>query len=82
MAFRYSLSGTPAVLSLASYCHTRQADVIVNARVAVDPQVLAEHAQAAVRAACQSLSATPEFLQTQSFRPGRPNPTYRYAEAL
>ncbi len=75
-------SDTPAVLSLASNCHTRQADVIVNARVAVDPQVLAEHAQAAVRAACQSLSATPEFLQTQSFRPGRPNPTYRYAEAL
>lgn len=75
-------SDTPAVLSLASHCQTRQADVIVNARVAVDPQVLEEHVQAAVRAACQSLRATPEFLQTQSFRPGRPNPTYRYAEAV
>ena len=42
-------SDTPAVLSLASNCHTRQADVIVNARVAVDPQVLEEHVQAAVR---------------------------------
>ncbi|MCU0875719.1 MAG: cobalamin biosynthesis protein P47K [Pirellulaceae bacterium] len=75
-------SDTPAVLSLASNCHTRRADVIVNARVAVDPQVLEEHVQAAVRATCQSLSATPEFLQTQSFRPGRPNPTYRYVDAV
>ncbi len=75
-------SDTPAVLSLASNWHTRQADVIVNARVAIDPQVLDEHVQAAVRAACQSLRATPEFLQTQCFRPGRPNPTYRYAEAV
>jgi hypothetical protein len=56
--------------------------VIVNARVAVDPQVLEEHVQAAVSAACQSLNATPEFLQTQSSRPGRPNPTYRFAEAV
>jgi hypothetical protein len=75
-------SDTSAVLSLASNCHTRQADVIVNARVAIDPRALAEHVQAAVRAACQSLSATPEFLRTQSFRPGRPHPTYRYADAV
>ena len=75
-------SDTPAVLSLASNCQTRQADVIVNARVAVDPKVLEQHVQAAVRGACQSLSATPEFLHTQSFRPGRPNPTYRFAEAV
>ena len=75
-------SDTPAVLSLASNCHTRRADVIVNARVAIDPQLLAEHVQAAVRAACQTLNATPEFLQTQSFRPGRPNPTFRFAEAV
>jgi Fe2+ transport system protein B len=74
-------SDTPAVLSLASNCHTRQADVIVNARVAIDPKILEEHVQGAVRAACQSLSATPEFLQTQSFRPGRPNPTYRFVDA-
>ncbi len=75
-------SDSPAVLSRASKCRTRQADVIVNARVAIDPQILEEHVQAAVRAASRSLNATPEFLQTQSFRPGRPNPTYRYAEAV
>jgi G3E family GTPase len=72
-------SDTPAVLSAAANFHTREADVIVNARVAVDPQVLAEHVEAAVRTACQSWNATPEFLQTQSFRPGRPKPTYRIA---
>ena len=75
-------SDTPAVLSLASHCHTRQADVIVNARVAVDPQQLDEQVQAAVRGACAALNATPEFLSTQSFRPGRPNPTHRFADAV
>lgn len=75
-------SDAPAVLSQASDCHARQADVIVNARVAIDPHVLEKHVETAVRAACQALSATPEFIQTQSFRPGRPNPTHRYAEAV
>lgn len=75
-------SDTPAVLSVASQCRTCQADVIVNARVAIDPEVLQRHVHAAVQAACQDVQATPEFLRTQSFRPGRPNPTYRYAEAV
>jgi len=75
-------SDTPPVLSLSSDIPTRQADVIVNARVATDPKMLEEKVQAAVRAACQSLNATAEFLQTQSFRPGRPNPTYRFADAV
>ncbi len=75
-------SDTPAVLSLASGCRTRQADVIVNARVAIDPAVLQTHVHAAVQAACQDVQATPEFLRTQSFRPGRPNPTYRYSDAV
>jgi hypothetical protein len=75
-------SDTPAVLSQTSQCQTRQADVIVNARVAIDPQILEEQVKAAVQTVCQSVGAAPEFLHTQSFRPGRPNPTYRYAEAL
>jgi G3E family GTPase len=75
-------SDTPAVLSLASDYQTCQADVIVNARVAIDPKILEEHVYAAVRATCQFLNATPQFLRTQSFRPGRPNPTYRFAEAV
>ena len=74
-------SDTPATLSLASDCLAREADVIVNARVAIDPQILEQHVRAAVSAVCQALNATPEFHQTQSFRPGRPNPTYRWAAA-
>lgn len=65
-------SDTSAVLSLASPCRTCRADVIVNARVAIDPQLLEEQVQAAVRGVCQALGATPEFLQVRSFRPGRP----------
>lgn len=75
-------SDTPAVLSVASDCDTHQAEMIVNARVAADPQALEQHVQTAVYAVCQRLSATPEFLQTQCFRPGRPQPTYRYADAV
>ena len=75
-------SDTPAVLSQASQCQTRQADVIVNARVAIDPRTLEEQVKAAVQSVCQKMGAAPEFLHTQSFRPGRPNPTYRYADAL
>ncbi|MBM4092672.1 MAG: cobalamin biosynthesis protein P47K [Planctomycetes bacterium] len=75
-------SDTPAVLSLASDFQTRQADVIVNARVAIDPTELVEHVQTAVRVTCQSLNATAEFLQTRSFRPGRPTPTYRIMDAV
>lgn len=75
-------SDTPAVLSVASDCETRQADVIVNARVAIDPQILAAHVQTAVTEVCRTRGAVAEFLRTQSFRPGRPNPTYRYADAV
>ena len=72
-------SDTPPALSITSACRSRQADVIVNARVAIDPRLLQEHVHGAVRAACQSVRATVEFRKTQSFRPGRPNPSYRFA---
>jgi hypothetical protein len=34
-----------------------------------------------VRAACAGRSAELRVHKTQSFRPGRPQPTHRYAEA-
>ncbi len=68
-------------LSLPSNCDVRTVDVIVNARVACDPVLLEEYVKAAVEAACQARGATPEFRQTQSFRPGRPVPTHRYETA-
>jgi hypothetical protein len=70
-------SFSPPELSLPSKAKTREAQVIVNARVAIDPETLTQHVQQAVEGACQALGATAKFEQTQSFRPGRPVPTHR-----
>jgi hypothetical protein len=74
-------SGTRPELSLPSNCQVKEADVIVNARVALDPALLREHVEATLRAVCQARGATLSVQQTQSFRPGRPTPTHRYAAA-
>jgi Fe2+ transport system protein B len=68
-------------LSLASGCQTSEAEVIVNARVAMDPAVLQEHVLQTLRAVCMARQASLEENKTQSFRPGRPTPTHRYALA-
>jgi G3E family GTPase len=68
-------------LSLASGCQVTEADVIVNARVAVDPAVLQQHVTRSLTHVCQARGATVRENQTQSFRPGRPTPTHRYATA-
>lgn len=72
-------SDAPAELSLPSDCQTRKADLIVNARVAIDPQQLAQQVQHAVRSASRAIGADATFRQTQSFRPSRPVPTHRFA---
>jgi G3E family GTPase len=66
-------------LSLPSNCQADRINLIVNARVAIDPKQLEAHVHGAVAEAARSLSATAEFRQTQSFRPGRPVPTHRMA---
>lgn len=68
-------------LSLASNCHVKDVDVIVNARVACDPIELEKHVHAVVAEVCSKRDAEPTFRQTQSFRPGRPTPTHRYQTA-
>jgi G3E family GTPase len=75
-------SATPAELSLPSKSRVKEVDVIVNARVALDPAVLEREVKRAVEAACRARQATAEFRQTQSLRPGRPTPTHRYAAAV
>ncbi len=75
-----SSQGKPE-LSLPSNCRVGEADVIINARVAIDPDELRRHVGAAVDAACARHGAQAAEQQTQSFRPGRPQPTHRYAEA-
>ena len=68
-------------LSLPSNCDVKNVDVIVNARVACDPAILETHVKAVIEECCTARNATPEFRSTQSFRPGRPVPTHRFASA-
>jgi len=71
---------SPAELSLPSNCKASSADVIVNARVACDPDHLKTMVLDVVAEVIQSMGATAEFRNTQSFRPGRPVPTHRITE--
>lgn len=75
-------NGTAAELSLTSRSQVTEADVIVNARVALDPAILEKEVRQAVEAACQKRNAQADFRKTQSLRPGRPVPTHRYAGAV
>jgi Ni2+-binding GTPase involved in maturation of urease and hydrogenase len=72
-------SGGRAELSLPSRCTPTEADIVVNARVAIDPELLRAQVAAIVQRACAARGATPGGAKTQSFRPGRPQPTHRYA---
>lgn len=66
-------------LSLPSQSRVTHADLIVNARVAVDPDWLQTQVERHVRIACASREIQATYRQTQSLRPGRPTPTHRYA---
>jgi hypothetical protein len=70
------------LLSLASNCHTKSADIVINARVAIDPVELKAIVDAAVAKCSEAVNTTVTFAQTQCFRPGRPVPTHRYADTL
>lgn len=74
-------SDTEPKLSLASGLTLSEADLIVNARVAIDPAILETEVRRAVEIRCRSIGATPQFRASQSLRPGRPVPTHRYAAA-
>ena len=74
-------SDTEAKLSLPSHIRPREADLIVNARVAIDPGVLEVEVRRVVATECAASGITPEFRASQSLRPGRPVPTHRYPEA-
>ena len=74
-------SGTRPELSLPSQGRVREADVIVNARVAVDPALLEREVRRVLEEASRARQGRAEFRQSQSLRPGRPTPTHRYAAA-
>jgi Ni2+-binding GTPase involved in maturation of urease and hydrogenase len=76
-------SRTAGELSVPSGRQTDEAiDVIVNARVAMDPELLRADVEAALADACQAREATLDVRQVRSLRPGRPVPTHRYAAAV
>lgn len=64
-------------LSLASGTKTTAANVVVNARVAIDPALLEAMVREELAAVCALFSATQKVVSLQSFRPGRPVPTHR-----
>lgn len=68
-------------LSLPSRGQVTEAEVIVNARVAADPALLEKQVRQLLPEVCRKHHATVEFQSMQSFRPGRPQPTHRYAVA-
>src|SRR5579884_542805 len=74
-------SGTAPELSLPSHGTVPEAEVIVNARVAADPGVLEQQVRETVAAVCREHGATTDVVSLQCFRPGRPQPTHRYATA-
>jgi len=74
-------SNEDAVLSLPSRFQVKETDLIVNARVAIDPALLQEHVENVVQSVCARYEAKAANAKTQSFRPGRPTPTHRYAAA-
>ena len=75
-------SFSPPELSLPSKGKVKEAQLVVNARVATAPETLTDLVTAAVSAACAAVGASPTFHQTQSFRPGRPQPTHRILETV
>jgi Ni2+-binding GTPase involved in maturation of urease and hydrogenase len=74
-------SGNDPELSLSAKGNVTEAEVIVNARVAADPAMLEEQVRRSLPEVCREHNATVEFQSMQSFRPGRPQPTHRYAVA-
>lgn len=64
-------------LSLASEIATSAADLIVNARVAVDPADLEGVVERAVEQVAAKFGISAAISGMQRFRPGRPTPTHR-----
>jgi hypothetical protein len=67
---------------LHTHSRVREVDLIVNARVGTDPAILEAFVWEAVLKAGEARGAQVDFRQTQSFRPGRPVPTHRYATGI
>jgi Ni2+-binding GTPase involved in maturation of urease and hydrogenase len=74
-------SSSEPELSLPSRQSVTHAEVAVNARVAIDPDTLEKQVRQVLAAVAQQHGARISVKSVQSFRPGRPQPTHRYALA-
>ena len=70
-------SDTSTVLSLSSGCMTKEAQLIVNARVAIDPETLQRAVESVVDSIGELRQASATIHSVRSFRPGRPVPDHR-----
>ena len=59
----------------------RMVESLVRSRFVVEAYELRNEVAKVLKSAAQSRQAKIETQQTQSFRPGRPTPTHRYAAA-
>lgn len=75
-------NATGPELSLPSQTQVREANVVVNARVATDPTALESMVRQELAAVCAERGAHLQIDTMQSFRPGRPVPTYRITEPV
>jgi Ni2+-binding GTPase involved in maturation of urease and hydrogenase len=66
-------------LSIASAGHTGDAELFINARVAIDPAILEAEVARALECTCARFDVSPEVQCSRSFRPGRPVPVHRFA---
>jgi Ni2+-binding GTPase involved in maturation of urease and hydrogenase len=71
------VDGRGGELSIASGGEARDAELTVNARVAIDPVVLEREVAKAVEEACSRRGLRLEFQASRSLRPGRPVPVHR-----
>lgn len=67
----------PPQLSLSSARRTCGADVVINARVAMEPDDLSAAVRQAVETVAVQCAASAKFSTVQCFKPGRPVPTHR-----
>lgn len=70
-------SDSQTVLSIASGTNTSTAKAIINARVRLAPESLTQEVEQVIELLAARLNADTDTTQLDSFRPGRPEPTYR-----
>lgn len=72
-------SASPPKLSIGCSTETVSVDLVVNARVAIDPTALTETVTECITAVSAQFGLESTINTLQSFRPGRPVPTHRLA---